>query len=96
MQVTKRDGSKEDIRFDKIAARIKKQCYGLSDSVKHSEVAQKVIQGIFDGVSTTQLDELASQKAAALVTMHPDYSKLAAELPSLLSTKRQTSFFHKL
>lgn len=95
MQVTKRDGSKEDVRFDKIAARIKKQCYGLSDAVKPSEVAQKVIQGIYDGVTTTQLDELASQKAAALVTTHPDYSKLAARIAITSLHKETDKLFSK-
>ncbi len=89
MQVTKRNGSKEEVRFDKIAARIKKQCYDLSEAVNYSEVAQKVIQGIFDGVSTTQLDELAAQKAAVLVTTHPDYSKLAARI-AITSLHKET------
>lgn len=89
MQVTKRDGSMEDVKFDKIAARIKKQVYGLSNMVNYSEVAQKVIQGIYDGVSTRELDQLASQKAASLVSTHPDYSKLAARI-AITSLHKET------
>lgn len=89
MQVTKRDGSVEDVKFDKIAARIKKQVYGLSDMVNYSEVAQKVIQGIYDGVSTRELDQLASQKSASLVSVHPDYSKLAARI-SITALHKET------
>jgi len=89
MQVTKRDGSKEEVKFDKIAARIKKQVYDLSDMVNHSGIAQKVIQGIYDGVGTTELDQLAAQKAAAMVSSHPDYSKLAARI-AITSLHKET------
>ena len=81
MHVVKRDGNKENVSFDKITARIKKLCYGFDP--KHVEpvlVAQKVVTGVYDGVSTAQLDDLASETAAFLTTQHPDYGKLAARI----------------
>ena len=81
MFVIKRDGSEEDVKFDKITARISKLCYGLDteycDPVK---VAQKVVMGVFPGVTTSQLDELAAETAAYAATQHPDFSKLAARI----------------
>lgn len=80
MQVIKRDGSRESVKFDKITARIKKQCYGLDKLVDPIEVAKKVIQGLYDGITTEELDTLAAETAASLTPSHPDYSKLAARI----------------
>jgi len=81
MQVIKRDGRKEDVSFDKITARVKKLCYGLNtDYVDPIEIAKKVIQGLFDGVTTTELDNLAAETAATMTTAHPDYAMLAARI----------------
>jgi hypothetical protein len=81
MFVTKRDGHTENILFDKISARIEKLCNGLdSNFVNHILVAQKVIQGIYHGVTTSELDELAAQTSAAMTTSHPDYSLLAGRI----------------
>ena len=81
MKVLKRTGRHEDVSFDKITARIKKLCYALNpDYINHHEIAQKVIQGLYDGVSTTQLDNLAAETAATMATHHPDYAKLAARI----------------
>ena len=81
MQVIKRTGRTEDVSFDKISARIKKLCYGLDPGfIKPLEISQKVIQGLFDGVSTTELDNLAAETAASLATEHPEYATLAARL----------------
>jgi len=81
MQVIKRSGRKEDVIFDKIAARIKKQSYDLNTRfVDHYEISKKVISGLYDGVTTVELDNLASETAASLATEHPDYAKLAARL----------------
>ncbi len=81
MQVIKRSGSTEDVSFDKISARIKKLCYGLDPGfIKPLEISQKVIQGLFDGVSTTELDNLAAETAASLATEHPEYATLAARI----------------
>ena len=81
MYVIKRDGKKEQVKFDKITARIDKLCYGLD--LKHVlpiEVAKKVINGIYDGVTTSELDNLAAETAASLTTKHPDYALLASRI----------------
>jgi ribonucleoside-diphosphate reductase alpha chain len=80
MFVIKRDGRKESVKFDKITARIKKLCYGLSDHVQPLLVAQKVIEGIYDGVSTSELDNLAAEIAATMTVRHPDYALLASRI----------------
>ena len=90
MKVIKRDGSSEPIKFDKISARIKKQTYGLNtDYVDYMEVTQKVIAGIFDGITTKQLDNLAAEIAASLTRVHHDYSKLASRI-AISSLKKYT------
>jgi ribonucleoside-diphosphate reductase alpha subunit len=81
MLVLKRDGHRESVKFDKITARIEKLCYGLDPNfVNPVEVAMKVINGLYDGVSTQELDNLAAEIAASLTTKHPDFAKLAARI----------------
>ena len=81
MLVIKRDGRRESVKFDKITARIEKLCYGLDMKyVEPIEVAKKVISGLYDGVTTQELDNLAAETAASLTTQHPDYAKLAARI----------------
>jgi ribonucleoside-diphosphate reductase alpha subunit len=81
MLVLKRDGHRESVKFDKITARIEKLCYGLdSKFVNPVEVAMKVINGLYDGVSTQELDNLAAEIAATMTTKHPDFAKLAARI----------------
>lgn len=81
MQVIKRDGSQEDVKFDKILNRISQQCFGLDEEyVKPDVVAQKVIEGIYDGIKTIEIDEYTIEVAGSLVVKHPDYSKLAARV----------------
>jgi ribonucleoside-diphosphate reductase alpha subunit len=81
MYVIKRDGRREDCHFDKITARIKKLCYGLDPNfVDAVRISQKVIQGVYPGVTTSELDELAAQTAASCATKHPDFSILAARI----------------
>ncbi len=80
MFVFKRDGKKETVKFDKITSRIQRLCYGLSSHVEPVQVAIKVIEGIYDGVTTSQLDNLAAETAAALTTKHPDYALLASRI----------------
>ena len=81
MLVLKRDGHRESVKFDKITARIEKLCYGLDPNfVNPVEVAMKVINGLYDGVSTIELDNLAAEVAATLTTKHPDFAKLAARI----------------
>lgn len=81
MKVIKRDGHAETLRLDKITNRIKKQTYGLdTDHVDALEVATKVVSGLYDGISTEKLDNLAAETSAALTYIHPDYSILAARI----------------
>lgn len=80
MNVIKRDGRKEPIMFDKITARVRKLCYGLNDRVDPVKVAMRVIEGLYDGVTTSELDNLAAEIAATLTTTHPDYARLAARI----------------
>lgn len=80
MYVIKRDGRKEVVKFDKITARIVKMCYGLDPLVSPEAVAMKVIEGIYDGVSTHDLDNLAAEVAAAKTIDHPDYALLASRI----------------
>jgi len=80
MYVVKRDGRTEAVKFDKITARIKKLCYGLHPSVDAVKISMRVIEGIYEGVATTQLDDLAAETAASLTTTHPDYALLASRI----------------
>jgi ribonucleoside-diphosphate reductase alpha chain len=80
MYVVKRDEKKEAVKFDKITARIIKMCYGLDPLVSPESVAMKVIEGIYDGVSTSDLDNLAAEVAAAKTIDHPDYALLASRI----------------
>ncbi len=80
MFVLKRDGRKEPMMFDKITARVRKLCYGLNELVDPVKVAMRVIEGLYDGVTTSELDNLAAEIAATLTTAHPDYAKLAARI----------------
>ncbi|MCE2496996.1 MAG: ribonucleoside-diphosphate reductase subunit alpha [Flavobacteriales bacterium] len=80
MYVLKRDGRKEAVKFDKITSRIQKLCYGLNPLVEPTSVAMKVIEGIYEGVTTSELDSLAAEVAASMTTRHPDYVHLAARI----------------
>ncbi|QLE01279.1 ribonucleoside-diphosphate reductase subunit alpha [Galbibacter sp. BG1] len=80
MYVIKRDGRQEPIMFDKITARVRKLCYGLNELVDPVKVAMRVIEGLYDGVTTSELDNLAAEIAATMTTTHPDYARLAARI----------------
>ncbi|CAI9686885.1 hypothetical protein EAVNVH72_03522 [Elizabethkingia anophelis] len=81
MFVIKRNGKQEAVHFDKITARLHKLVYGLAvDEKDVIEIAKKVIQGIYDNVTTTELDNLAAETAAAYTTVHPDFAELAARI----------------
>ena len=81
MLVIKRDGRYESVKFDKITARIERLCYGLNrDYINPIDIAKKVIAGIYDGVTTVELDNLAAETAATMATQHPDYATLAARI----------------
>ena len=96
MFVIKRNGKKEAVHFDKITARIHKLIYGLSISEKDViEIAKKVIQGIYDNITTTELDNLAAETAAAQTTIHPDFSVLAARIAVSNLHKNTLKLFSK-
>lgn len=80
MFVLKRDGRQESVKFDKIQARIKKLCWELDSEVDPVLITMRVIEGLYDGVTTTELDNLAAEVAASLTTKHPDYAILAARI----------------
>jgi ribonucleoside-diphosphate reductase alpha chain len=80
MFVLKRNGKRESVKFDKVTARIEKLSYSLSSLIDPIDVAKKVVQGIYDGVPTTELDNLAAETAASLTTKHPDYALLASRI----------------
>ncbi len=91
MLVIKRDGRRESVKFDKITARIEKLCYGLdSNYIDPIEVSKKVIDGLYDGVTTVELDKLAAETAASLTTKHPEYAKLAARI-AISNLHKETS-----
>jgi len=94
MQVLKRNNRRESVKFDKITARIEKLCYGLDRRfVSAVDVAKKVIEGLYDGVPTTELDNLAAETAAALTVKHPDYALLASRIAVSNLHKNTTKSF---
>ena len=80
MYVIKRNGKKEPMMFDKITSRVRKMCYGLNSLVDPVKISMRVIEGLYDGVTTSELDNLAAEVAATMTTTHPDYAKLAARI----------------
>jgi len=80
MYVVKRDGRREPVMFDKITDRVRILCYGLSDLVDPVKVAMRVIEGLYEGVTTSELDNLAAETAASMTISHPDYAQLAARI----------------
>ncbi|GAA4468015.1 ribonucleoside-diphosphate reductase subunit alpha [Nemorincola caseinilytica] len=93
MYVIKRNGKKESVKFDKITARIEKLSYSLNKAVNVIDVAKKVIEGIYDGVTTTELDNLAAETAASLTIKHPDYALLASRIAISNLHKNTTKSF---
>jgi ribonucleoside-diphosphate reductase alpha chain len=95
MKVQKRSQRQEEVSFDKITARIRKLSYGLDTQfVNIIEVSKKVILGLYDGVTTVELDNLAAETAATMATVHPDYALLAARIAvSNLHKETEKSFF---
>jgi len=97
MYIVKRDGRKETCQFNKIQSRIAKLCYGLDPKfVNEAIISQKVIQGVYPGVTTTELDELAAQTAASFATQHPDYAVLAARIEVSNLHKETEKVFSKV
>ena len=80
MDILKRNGTKEPLKLEKIGSRIKKLTYGLHDMVDPDLVSTKVASGLYDGVSSAELDQLSAETSASMITTHPDYGKLAARI----------------
>ncbi|XP_077984964.1 ribonucleoside-diphosphate reductase large subunit-like [Glandiceps talaboti] len=94
MYVNKRDGRQEKVMFDKITSRISKLCYSLnSEFVDPAAITMKVITGVYPGVTTVELDTLASETAASMTTKHPDYAVLAARIAVSNLHKETTKLF---
>jgi ribonucleoside-diphosphate reductase alpha subunit len=97
MLVIKRNGQKESVKFDEILSRITSLSEGLSSYVQPAEVTQKVILGLVDGMSTTELDNLSAEISASMSTRHPDYLVLAAKIIiSNLHKSTSNSFFNTM
>ena len=80
MYVIKRDGEREEVRFDAILERITTLADGLDVTVDPAEITKRVVDGLRDNIKTTELDELATQVCASMATMHPDFGRLAARI----------------
>ena len=97
MFVYKRDGHKEPVQFDKITARVSRLCYGLDakhiDAVK---ITQRIISGVYEGVTTVELDNLAAETCAYMTTIHPDYATLAARIAISNLHKQTTKQFSQV
>ncbi|KAG7191884.1 ribonucleotide-diphosphate reductase subunit rnr1 [Scheffersomyces spartinae] len=97
MQVFKRDGRHENVQFDKITTRLRRLCYGLdAKHVDATSITQKVIQGVYHGVTTIELDNLAAETAAYMTTIHPDYAILAARIAVSNLHKQTTKQFSQV
>ena len=94
MHVIKRDGSREEVSFDKILDRIQSLCDGFDRRyIEPIEVAKRVVDGLYDGVTTEQLDQLSAETAASMTPLHPEYALLAARISiSNLHKKTKASF----
>lgn len=91
MNVIKRDGRRVPVQFDKISSRLEKLAYGLDTKHVHpSAITQKIISGVYDGVTTVELDNLAAETAAYMTTVHPDYATLAARV-AISNLQKQTT-----
>ena len=93
MQVVKRDGSKVPVSFDSVTARISPLCDGLWEKIDPTSITKKVVEGIFDGVPTWKIDELAAETCAYMSQTHPDYSLLAARIAATNLQKNSSPTF---
>ena len=96
MCVQKRNGTIEPILFDKILNRIKKQGKEVNIDINYSSLTIKVIDQLFDGISTSKIDELTCEECAALSTLHPDYSVLASRIFVSNHHKNTNPFFSEV
>ena len=95
MKVKKRNGSLQEVDFNKITKRIEALCFGLDmNFIKPTEVAKKVIAGLYDGVTTEELDNLASEVCGGLVSTHPDYALLGGRIVTSNIQKKTSDNFY--
>ena len=94
MRVTKRNGELEDIAFDKILNRVKNVGQEVNIQINYSSLVMKVIDQLFDGISTTKIDELTAEQCASLATQHPDYGTLAGRIVVSNHQKNTISSFY--
>ena len=90
--VIKRNGEKQPVSFDKILARIKAKCHG-DLNVNQTQLTSKIISRLYDGIKTTEIDELTAQQCASLATTHPDYGILASRILISNHQKNTTADF---
>jgi ribonucleoside-diphosphate reductase alpha chain len=97
MFVIKRDGKKEEVSFDKILVRVKKVGSEANVKIKYSPLVMKIIDQLYDGIQTTQIDELTAEQCASQCTVHPDYGKLAGRIIVSNNHKNtKSSFYDKM
>ncbi len=94
MKVTKRSGENEEMKFDKVTARISNLTQGLSDAVSPDKIAQQVASQMYDGISTHEIDVLTSEIAIGMITTDPDYEILATRIVASNIQKKCTKMFH--
>lgn len=96
MFIIKRNGKKEEVKLDKILARVSSHCEDLKN-VEPVKVAQKVVGGLFDGISSTKIDELLAETAALLNDEHPEYGLIAGRIAiSALHKETSASFYQTM
>jgi ribonucleoside-diphosphate reductase alpha chain len=93
MRVTKRNGELQEVSFDKILERVKKLGKEAGININYSSLVMKVIDQIYDKISTAKLDELAAEQCASLSTNNPDYASLAARISISNHQKNTDSIF---
>ncbi len=93
MKVVKRDGSIEEMKFDKVTHRISKLTGSLSESIDATMIAQKVCSSIYDGITTSEIDSLSAEICVGLMTEDTDYEKLAARITASNIQKRAPPTF---
>ena len=80
MFVTKRNGKSEIVSFDKILKRIKKIGLEVNIKINYTNLAMKVIDQLYSGITTKEIDELTAEQCASMATVHPDYNTLAGRI----------------
>jgi len=97
MRVKKRNGSFENIAFDKILNRVKNLGKSANiTSINYASLIIKVIDQLYDGIPTTKIDELTAEQCAALSTQHPDYITLASYIATSNNHKNTDALFYKV